>query len=103
MDFKELLEQILNPDNTEPITLYNEADEPAKFAQLAFIPHKDNYYVVLTPDEPIEGVDENAVMIFKIDEEEECIALEENEELATEVFDIFIEMCQEAEEEEENN
>lgn len=100
MDFKELLEKILNPDNAEPITLYNEADEPADFDQLAFIPHKDSYYVVLTPHEAIEGIDENAVMIFKIDEENECISLEEDEDLSTEVFDIFIEMCNEADEEE---
>ena len=103
MEFKELLEKILDPENAEPITLYNENDEPAEFEQLAFIPHNEQFYLVMTPANPMEGIEEGTVMIFRIDEDEESIVLEENEEIASKIFDTFIEMCEEADDEDGEN
>ena len=100
MEFKDLLEKILDPDNAEPIVLYNDSDEPASFEQLAFIPYKDNYYVVLAPIDELEGFEEGMVLICKIDEENELIAPEQDEDIANEVFAIFVDMAENAGEEE---
>lgn len=103
MEFEELLEKILDPENSEPITLHNENDEPAEFDQLAFIPYNDIIYLVLTPTNPMEGIEEGTVMIYKVDEEEESIVFEQNEEISTKIFDMFIEMWEEAEDEDGEN
>ena len=83
MEFKDLLEKILDPENTEPIVLYNDNEEPASFEQLAFIPYKDCFYIVLAPTEELEGFEDGTVLICKVDEENEVIAPELDDAIAS--------------------
>ena len=68
-----------------------------EFKQVAVVDYEANYYAILEPVTKIDGVEEDELMVFLIDEENDCVVYLEDEELLEKVFDTFIEMLDDEE------
>ncbi len=96
-------EQLLNNENDENIILRDEEGNTEEYEQLAVFPlDKDgvtSLYAVLKPVTPPDGMDELAVVIFRVDTdsagEEATLHLETSDEIADAVFAKFEEMLAE--------
>ncbi len=58
-------------DEDEVITLYDDNNNPVKFYEVACIEYKGEFYALMQPVEPMEGLDEDEALIFKVREEDE--------------------------------
>ncbi len=86
-----ILDILLDEDNEDPITLYNEEDKEVKFDQVAIIPLNEKLYTILKPIDEIEGVADDEAIVFYVNEEGEDVALEveQDEQTAMRVFDEY--------------
>ena len=50
-----LLDVLLDEDNDDPITVYDENDKPVRFDQVAIIPFKEKLYAILKPIDEMDG------------------------------------------------
>ena len=57
-------------DEEEIITLFDDDDNPMDFYEVAVVEYEDELYALLQPAEEIEGIGEDEVVIFKIEETE---------------------------------
>ena len=57
-------------DDDEIITLYDDEDNPMDFYEVAVVEYGDELYALLQPAEEIEGIADDEVVIFRIDETE---------------------------------
>ena len=81
-----LLQQLLDEDNDENITLYDEAGQEIELEQIALIPHDKKLYAILRPLD----ADEDAAAVFKVDtDDEETLAPIQDETLASKILDIY--------------
>lgn len=88
----DIVDILLDEDNEDPITLYDENDKAVKFDQVAIIPHEDKLYAILKPIDEMEGVadDEAIVFVVKQDEKgESVLEIETDEPTAMKVFDEY--------------
>ena len=94
-----IIEKLYDENNEENIILYDENDVATEFEQLALIPYGDFDYAVLLPVTKIDGIEEDEVMIFRIDGEgaDAELNLEDDPSAANAVFDIFVELMEEEE------
>lgn len=90
-----LLNRILDPDDKDPIAI-DTADGPIDFEQIAYIPYQHCVYVVMHNLSPIDGIGEDECMVFRYvqDGDEENLLLEDDEEVATAVYDIYISLLE---------
>lgn len=58
-------------DEDEVITLYDDENKPVKFYEVACIEYQGDFYALMQPVEPMEGLDEDEALIFKVREEDE--------------------------------
>ncbi len=65
------IERLLDVEDNEPITLYDENDTAISFEQIALIPHDEKLYAILKPIDVMEGVSEEEGVIFVFEENEE--------------------------------
>ena len=82
------IDKLLDEENDDPITLYNENGDEVQFDQVAVIPMDDVVYVILCPITPMEGVGEDEGVVFAIEEkdDEECLTLITEDEIIDKVF-----------------
>lgn len=95
---KDLLDILLDENNSEPIVLANDDGEEVMFDQLCVIPYEEELYCVLSPISQIEGVEDGEVMIFHVTESENGstgLDFVQDEKLCDKLFDIFQEMLDE--------
>ncbi|MCH5154181.1 MAG: DUF1292 domain-containing protein [Clostridiales bacterium] len=50
----------------EVITLYDDKNNPVDFNEVAVVEYEGDFYALLQPVEPMEGLDEDEAIIFKI-------------------------------------
>ncbi len=58
-------------DEDEVITLFDDDGKPVKFYEVACIEYKGEFYALMQPVEPMEGLGEDEALIFKVREEDE--------------------------------
>lgn len=80
------MDKLFDEDNLEPIEIEGEDGAVYKFNQLALIPMEHGCYTVLKNVDPMEGVDEDEVFVFFIDEEQDELVYVDNEMVANEVL-----------------
>lgn len=95
----DLLDVLLDENNTAPIYVYDEDGVGHKYEQVAIIPNGEDLYAVLSPyGVSTEG--EEVVEIFHIvcDEEtdEAMLVLETDEEMVDYIFNKFKELVEES-------
>lgn len=64
------IDMLLDENNSEPIVLYNEKDEPVAFEQIALIVLQGDPYAILKPVDEYQGVAEDEALVFLLDEDE---------------------------------
>ena len=85
---KTAVEIILDENNEENVTLsYGENDEEVEFEQVAVVELDDDVFAILHPLDVIEGIEEEEVLVFKIDKANKTIELVEDPEIIDEVID----------------
>ena len=102
LDEKELniLDILLDEDNDDAITLYDENDKAVRFDQVAIIPFKEKLYAILKPIDDMEGVADDEAIVFLIEEKEDGdaeLVIETDEPTAMKVFDEYYKLLDEAE------
>lgn len=88
----DLLDILLDEDNEDPITLYDENSKPIKFDQVAIIPLDDRLFAILKPLDEIKGVADDEAIVFSVNENENgetTLIVETDEPLAIRVFDEY--------------
>lgn len=94
------IDALFDPNNNEPIVLYNDKDEPVVFEQIAVIGMKGKNYAILQPvDRSGLDIDEDEAFAFEIVEDEEngdSLVLVEDDALIDEVFDHYRDLYKEA-------
>ncbi|MDD4111005.1 MAG: hypothetical protein PHS54_05625 [Clostridia bacterium] len=97
---EDILDILLNEDNDDPVTLYDENEKAVKFEQVAVIPENENIYAILKPLDEMEGVSDDEAIVFLVDFDEEghsLLTIEQNEETAIKVFDKYYTLLDEEE------
>ncbi|MCM1367465.1 MAG: DUF1292 domain-containing protein [Roseburia sp.] len=87
-------------DDDEVITLYDDDNKPVKFYEVACVEYQGEFYALLQPVEPIEGLGEDEALIFKVREEDEDNDVFEpvtDESVLEAVFDEYLKAVAEAE------
>lgn len=97
---QDLFDILFDENNEDPITLYDENDKEIIFDQVAIIPHDKQFYAILKPISEMENVGEDEAIVFLIEENEEgeCVlTIEQDEKVATAVFDAYYKLLEQAE------
>ena len=58
-------------DEDEVITLYDDENNPVDFYEVACVEYQGEFYALMQPVEPMEGLDEDEALIFKVREQDE--------------------------------
>lgn len=99
----DLLDVLLDENNTAPIYMYDETGRQLKFEQVAVIPYGgEDLYCILKPLTELEGIADDEAIVFKIDEDENgeaILRVEANEQIAISVFDQYYNLVEESEKE----
>ncbi|MBR7141646.1 MAG: DUF1292 domain-containing protein [Clostridia bacterium] len=94
----DILDTLLDEENNDPIILENERGEKIVFEQIAIIPKVEDLYCILKPVEPIDGLEEDEALVFKILENvegEASLTLETDEDVIDEVFNVYYDLLDE--------
>ena len=86
-------------DELERVTVNDKDGKEIEFVPIAIVDFEESYYAVLEPVTPVEGVGEDEVMFFYIDEDNDCLTYVEDESLMASLFDEFMAMLEELDEE----
>ncbi len=99
MDNKEKspIEMLLDENNEENIVLYDESNKEVEFEQVAIIPVEDKTYAILKPVQPMEGLEDDQALVFALEEidDEDCLVMEDDEEVIDVVFDAYYDLLRE--------
>ena len=92
------IDKILDENNEDPITLYDEENREIEFDQVAVIPLNEKIYVILKPITEIEGVADDEALVFVIEEieDEDTLVLVDDERIIDLVFDEYYKLLDEA-------
>ena len=97
----DVLDILLDEENDDPISLFDENDNEIKFEQVAIIPENEKIYAILKPIDEMEGVEDDEAIVFVVDQDEEgnsVLIVEKDEPTAIKVFDKYYQLLDEAEE-----
>ena len=86
-------------DEDEVITLYDDDNKPVKFYEVACVEYQGEFYALMQPVEPMEGLGEDEALIFKVREEDEDNDVFEpvtDERVLDAVFDEYLKAAAEA-------
>ena len=99
----DVLDVLLDKDNTSPIVLKEKNGKSISFKQIAVIPHevKGEYllFAVLEPMTKIEGIGDNEALVFRVVQNKEGgsrIVVEEDEMVAIAVFNKYYDMLEDS-------
>ncbi len=85
--------KLLDPENSDPIVLFDENEKPVSFEQIALIPFQEKLYAILKPIEKMDGVADDEAIVFSFEEddssEDQLLVVEENDTIIDEVFAIY--------------
>ena len=91
-------EELAEEQDDGIIELIDEDENVVKFRLLGVTEYKGAKYTLLLPAEPNDDVEEDEVVIFTLNEEEQTLDPIEDEQLLQEVFDFYL-----SEQDEEEN
>lgn len=104
-EYKDILDILLDDDNHDNITLYDDKENPVEFEQVAVIPLGTNeedgeLYCILKPASKLEGIKDNEAIVFHVVEDEDGVCdleVELDDKVAEKVFDEFYKLIDELE------
>ena len=88
------IDLLLDENNSDNITLYDEKGEGVEFEQIAVIPMDEKIYAILRPVEAFEGMKDDEALVFNIEEvdDEEVLVVTEDDKIIDKVFEQYYEM-----------
>lgn len=93
---RSVLDQILDPNNTDPIVVWSESNQRMELEQIAVIPLGSMLYLLAQPI-GVEGVADDEALVYRINQDSECILeVEENDMVVDLVFAEYYQMLREA-------
>lgn len=95
----DLLDVLLDENNTAPIYMYDNNGRQLKFEQVAIIPMEEELYCILKPLIELEGVADDEAIVFRVDEDDEgesFLTVETNEKKAMTIFKEYYDLLEEA-------
>ncbi|MBO5262349.1 MAG: DUF1292 domain-containing protein [Clostridia bacterium] len=98
-EYEKYIDRLFDESYTENIFIKDNEGKEIEFEQVAIVDFQENYYAVLEPVTPVEGVGEDEVMVFLIDEEKDCLVYVEDEKIIDGVNEEFIAMLEELDDE----
>ncbi len=99
-NYEKYVDRLFDENNDEKIYVKDNDGREIEFEQVAVVDFEENYYAVLQPVTPIEGVSEDEVLVFFIDEEKDCLVYVEDDYVIDGVNEEFLAMLEELDEEE---
>lgn len=96
----DILDLLLDENNEDTISLFDENNKEIKFEQVAIIPEGEKIYAILKPVDDMEGVADDEAIVFVVEYDEDghsYLVVETNEEIAIKVFDKYYQLLDEAE------
>lgn len=95
----DLLDVLLDENNTAPIIMYDEKGNALKFDQVAVIPYgEEDLYCILKPITKIEGIKDDEAIVFLVTEDENgeaVLKVEDREDVAISIFDQYYNLVEE--------
>lgn len=98
-EYEKYIDRLFDESYTENIFIKDNEGKEIEFEQVAIVDFQESYYAVLEPVTPVEGVGEDEVMVFLIDEEKDCLVYVEDEKIIDGVNEEFIAMLEELDDE----
>lgn len=89
------VEKLLDENNFDNITLYNEDDKAFEFEQIAIIPMDKKLYAILKPDAKLEGLAEDEAVAFEVDENLNTITVVLDDNVIDKLFSKYEKMIEE--------
>ncbi|MBP5357052.1 MAG: DUF1292 domain-containing protein [Clostridia bacterium] len=81
-------------DDDEIITLYDEENNPIDFYEVAVVEYNSELYAILQPCDEVEGIEEDEVVIFKIEEgddgKDDMFTYIDDDDIADAVFEEYL-------------
>lgn len=97
-EYQDIIDILLDDENTEPIYLFDENANEIAFEQVAVIPYKEKLYCILKPIDHMESVDDNEAIVFAVEDledDEPFLVVEHDEATAIAVFEKYYELLEE--------
>ena len=88
--YERYIDRFFDENNFDNVTLEDNNGKSIEFEQIAIVDSEESYYAILKPVSKIDNVEEDEVLVFRIDEEKDELAYVDDEALAEKVFDIFM-------------
>ena len=91
-----ILDVLLDRDNTDPVVLTNQSGKAIAFEQVAVVPYNKKVYAVLKPVGPMEGVGRDEAIVFYVDvfEDTPMLVAERDEQTMLAVFKKYYDMLE---------
>ena len=83
------VDKLFDDNNFDSIFVKDNSGKEIEFDQVALVDYEGSYYAILMPLTELEGVEEGEVLIFRVDEEKDCLVYLEDEKVANEIMDIL--------------
>lgn len=96
-NYERYVDKLFDENNNEKILLKDIDGNDIEFEQLAVVDFEENYYALLTPVTPIEGVGEDEFLVFFIDEENDCLTYVIDDRITDGVCEEFDAMLEDEE------
>ena len=93
------VDRFFDDENDQHVVLEDENGKEIEFEKVDLVDYDANYYVILHPVTPMDGVSEDEAFVFLIDEEQDCVHCIDDEDVVSAVFDIYYEHLDELNEE----
>ena len=97
--YDKYVDKLFDDGYTENIFIKDNDGKEIEFEQVAIVDFEESYYALLDPVTPVEGVGENEVVVFLIDEENDCLVYVEDDRIIDGVNEEFTAMLEELDEE----
>lgn len=90
--YERFIDRLFDDENDESIKIHDNDNKETEFKQVAVVDYEGNYYAILDPVTPVEGVNEGEFMVFLIDEENDELTFVEDDEIIDGIIDLLVNM-----------
>ena len=94
---KTIFDILYDDNDNDNIVLSDESGEEIEFEQVALFTINDKDYAMLHPVSKIEGLDDDIVILFHMDEENDRLTAVEDQAILDEAYALYEELLEEAE------
>ena len=95
--YERFIDRFFDENNMDNVKLEDNDGKLIEFEQIAVVDYLESYYAMLLPVTPLEGVGENEVFVFLINEEDDVLVLCEDEEIVDGVLNVYYETLEDEE------